>query len=209
MAIIGSLPNNIQDGQLVDASPVMADFNYIVNQVNANANPSGTLTAPSGTTIPMAQAAAPAGWTSSTISDTSLRYNSTSGGSGGGSVGWSAWNFGGSFNVNTFTLSSAQLAPHAHGVNDPTHAHSSPGHAHTPASGYEFWTSSPSGGASTTLPGGSFSQNLEVGTNDVAVTINNASTGITIQTTGSGAGITPTFNTPQVLFIDHIMAVKS
>ena len=48
MAIIGTLPNNIQDGQLVDASPLMADFNYIVNQVNANANPVGTLTAPAG-----------------------------------------------------------------------------------------------------------------------------------------------------------------
>jgi hypothetical protein len=36
MAIIGTLPNNIQNGQVVDANPVMADFNFIVNQVNAN-----------------------------------------------------------------------------------------------------------------------------------------------------------------------------
>jgi hypothetical protein len=43
MAIIGTLPNNIQDGQAVDASPVMADFNFIVNQVNANAMPLGTI----------------------------------------------------------------------------------------------------------------------------------------------------------------------
>lgn len=42
MAIIGTLPNNIQNGQAVDANPVMADFNYIVNQVNANAAPSAT-----------------------------------------------------------------------------------------------------------------------------------------------------------------------
>lgn len=39
MAIIGTLPNNIQNGQTVDANPVMADFNFIVNQVNANAAP--------------------------------------------------------------------------------------------------------------------------------------------------------------------------
>lgn len=43
MAIIGTLPNNIQNGQQVDATPVMADFNFIVNQVNANATPLGTI----------------------------------------------------------------------------------------------------------------------------------------------------------------------
>ena len=37
MTIIGALPNNIANGQTMDAGPVMADFNYIVNQVNANA----------------------------------------------------------------------------------------------------------------------------------------------------------------------------
>jgi hypothetical protein len=34
--IIGPLPNNILDGQLIDAVPVMNDFNWIVSQVNAN-----------------------------------------------------------------------------------------------------------------------------------------------------------------------------
>lgn len=34
--IIGSLPYNIQNGDAVDAIPVMADFNFIVSQVNAN-----------------------------------------------------------------------------------------------------------------------------------------------------------------------------
>lgn len=42
MAIIGTLPNNIQDGQVADAVPVMADFNFIVSQVNANAQPIAT-----------------------------------------------------------------------------------------------------------------------------------------------------------------------
>lgn len=36
MAIIGSLPFNILNGQLIDAPPVMADLNFIVSQVNAN-----------------------------------------------------------------------------------------------------------------------------------------------------------------------------
>lgn len=35
--IIGALPNNIQNGQVEDAVPVMANYNWIVNQVNANA----------------------------------------------------------------------------------------------------------------------------------------------------------------------------
>ena len=36
MAIIGNFPFIILDGQPVDAPPVMADFNWIRNQVNAN-----------------------------------------------------------------------------------------------------------------------------------------------------------------------------
>lgn len=40
--IVGTLPNNILNGQAVDATPVMADFNFIVNQVNANAMPLDT-----------------------------------------------------------------------------------------------------------------------------------------------------------------------
>lgn len=35
--IVGTLPNNIQNGQTEDAVPVMANYNWIVNQVNANA----------------------------------------------------------------------------------------------------------------------------------------------------------------------------
>lgn len=35
-AIIGTLPFNIVDGQVIDAVPVMGDLNFIVSQVNAN-----------------------------------------------------------------------------------------------------------------------------------------------------------------------------
>jgi hypothetical protein len=37
--IINPLPNNIVDGDVVDAVPVMNDFNWIVSQVNANVPP--------------------------------------------------------------------------------------------------------------------------------------------------------------------------
>jgi hypothetical protein len=37
MAIIGTLPVTLQNGTTADATQVMSDFNFIVNQVNANA----------------------------------------------------------------------------------------------------------------------------------------------------------------------------
>src|SRR5580765_7539811 len=98
MAIIGTLPNNIQNGQLADATPLMADFNFIVNQVNANANPTGTLTAPTGTRTIFNQPSAPVGWTqdvSASLSDTGMRIVIGAGGTMGGSVLWSNWNLGG------------------------------------------------------------------------------------------------------------------
>ena len=44
MSIIGTLPANLQNGTIADASQVMSDLNYIVNQVNANALASAALT---------------------------------------------------------------------------------------------------------------------------------------------------------------------
>ncbi|HEM7879080.1 TPA: hypothetical protein U2L31_005506 [Burkholderia contaminans] len=41
--IIGTLPANLQNGTTADASQVMADLNFIVNQVNANAMPIGVI----------------------------------------------------------------------------------------------------------------------------------------------------------------------
>src|ERR1700676_3544536 len=81
MPIIGTLPNNIQNGNTVDATPVMADFNFIVNQVNANGNPIGTLTAPSGTRTLFHQATAPVGWTQdTTITDHTVQVIGSAGG---------------------------------------------------------------------------------------------------------------------------------
>ena len=38
-AIVGALPYNIQNGQLVDANPVQGNFNFLVSQINANIPP--------------------------------------------------------------------------------------------------------------------------------------------------------------------------
>jgi hypothetical protein len=60
MSIVGSLPDNLQNGTTADASQVMADLNFIANQVNANAMPvepdgftsTGTITVVSTPTTP-------------------------------------------------------------------------------------------------------------------------------------------------------------
>ena len=49
MSIIGSLPSTISNGDAVDAVPVMADFNYIVSQVNANSAVNSNISGVSGT----------------------------------------------------------------------------------------------------------------------------------------------------------------
>lgn len=206
MPIIGTLPNNIQNGQAVDANPVMADFNFIVNQVNANANPTGTLTAPAGTRAVFQQASAPTGWTvdaSSAFTDVAMRFNQGAG--TGGTTAWSVWNFGGTFNLNAFTLSVAQLPIHNHGVNDPQHTHTDAGHTHTGAGGASFMTNS--GG--NTLAAGSTPWSNIATTATGNASLNNSATGVTIQNTGSGAGITPNFTTPQVKFADCVVGIKS
>ncbi len=62
--IIGTLPNNIQDGQIIDAVPVMNNFNFIVSQVNANAA-SGSI--PNALSIPTFVPAANVGGTANAI----------------------------------------------------------------------------------------------------------------------------------------------
>ena len=50
MAIIGPLPNDILAGQLVSAAPVMANYNWLLTQVNSNAMPFAA-TGPSGNVL--------------------------------------------------------------------------------------------------------------------------------------------------------------
>ncbi|WP_017776695.1 tail fiber domain-containing protein [Paraburkholderia kururiensis] len=55
MAIIGTLPNNLANGTTADASQVMADLNFIVNQTNANAQPAGNYMLANVTTLSLQQ----------------------------------------------------------------------------------------------------------------------------------------------------------
>ena len=207
MAIIGTLPNTISNGQAVDATPVMADFNYIVNQVNANAAPLGTLTAPTGTRMLFRQATAPLGWTTdASITDHTLQL-ATSGlvfsiGNGYSSMFSAQWATDG------HALTTAELAVHNHDVIDPTHSHSSPPHQHGSASGFNFYTATPTGGATTNFAGGANNINLENLTSPIGVTVSAGPTNISIQNNGSGNAHshTKTFNSN---FAQALVAVKA
>jgi len=213
MSIIGTLPNNIQNGQLEDATPLMADFNFIVNQVNANAAPLGTLTAPAGTRMLFNQPAPPVGWTQevgAAFNDTSVRTVTGAGGATAGSTSWGSWNFGGTFNANAFTISVAQLPAHNHGITDPTHNHAvnDPSHSHGPGgSGANFIYSGSPGGLVAAGSSGTFSGSTANAVTGILLVA--AGTGISVQNTGSGSSITPTFTTPQVKYSDYVIGIKS
>lgn len=156
----------------------------------------GVLQAPVGTRMPFNQASPPVGWTQDTTTpynDCSMRANNSSP-STGGSTAWSSWNFGGTFSLNAFTISVAQLPSHSHGVNDPTHTHTLNGCRYNIIAGPDGDNGSPNNNpqeAGTIFNSSSDSANLSSNNN------------------GSGAAIQPTYTTPQVKYTDSIIGVKA
>lgn len=120
MSIVGALPVTLTNGTTADASQVMANLNFIVNAVNANAqpagsySPAGTLDAPSGTRMAFHQAAAPAGW----VSDTTIGNHAVIMSSSGGAVQSGQTNFGalltGSVATAGHTLLASEIPSHTH-----------------------------------------------------------------------------------------------
>jgi hypothetical protein len=192
-----------------------------------------TLGAPSGTRVVFQQAAAPLGWTidgSASFTDCSMRFNQGGGASGTG-TNWSAWNYGGVFNVNGTALTVAQMAVHTHndaghvhGVADNGHVHgvnwSDPGHAHTgqyggalmgPYNGTGPINANWSGGGSNMT-----FQNTNVSGSGISMSIQTAGTGIgiatnyaAIQNAGGGAAHGHTITTPQMKYADCCIGIKS
>lgn len=198
MPVIGTLPNILTNGATADASQVMADFNFIVNQVNANANPIGTLTAPSGTRTIFHQAAAPLGWVQdATLTDHTLQVIGGAGGGTGGAVGYSAM-FNAPWTSDAHALTIAELAAHSH--TDAGHNHSDAGHFHTYLVG--------SGNTNFTGGGPSVTFTTEISNNTSTSFANIQASNANIQNTGGGAGHshTKTFN---ALFAAVIMCQKS
>ncbi len=207
MPIIGTLPNNIQNGNTVDATPVMADFNFIVNQVNANANPTGTLTAPSGTRTLFHQAAAPAGWTIDvSINDHTIQVINSAGGVGG-SQGYSTM-FNLQWSTDGHALTTAELAAHNHGLTDPGHTHPvvDPAHAHLITADATGASNGAGGVSLNQNPGANVSGRMATALTGISLT--GATTGISVNNAGSGSAHThtKTFNS---LFVQMAMCQKT
>lgn len=153
--------------------------------------PNQLIAAP-GTRIIFNMASAPLGWTqdvTATFNDAALRLVTSAGGGTGGSTALSNWISGGTFNINTFTLSVAQMPTHNHSVSDPGHVH----------------------GITAVLPNSANSGNNVTGTPSSGgnMSTDSAGSNITINNNGSGAGITPNYTTPSVKYTDCIVGIKS
>jgi hypothetical protein len=117
MAIIGALPSALTNGTTADATQVMADFNFLVNQINANAAPVGALTAPSGTRTVFHQAAAPAGWVIDTsVTDHGLQVAAASGGGKTSSATAYSSFLSGNWSTSGHALTAAEIPAHTHNL---------------------------------------------------------------------------------------------
>ena len=133
------------------------------------------------------------GSTTFTLLDARRRSPVGKGGTGTATLGNAVGNTGGE---ETHVLTVAELAAHAHGVNDPTHGHgvSDPTHAHSGA----VQTGNALGGSTTAVDSVSGTlQNrinsnivniggLSINASGTGISINGAGTGISIQNNGSG-----------------------
>ncbi|HDR9098872.1 TPA: hypothetical protein QDB15_002093 [Burkholderia vietnamiensis] len=208
MPIIGNLPNNLQNGTTADASQVMADFNFIVNQVNANANQIGTLTAPSGTTMAFQQASAPLGWTAQTNAiylDAFMRSVTPSAFSGsGGTVGAGNLILG-PISGDGHVLSVAEMPAHAHTDSGHVHGTTENPHTHPGPGGASFYTNAASG-ANYGGGGTSFAIAAATGGATTSLTVNSSTANL--QNTGGGGAHSHTL-TANCKYVDQIVAVKS
>jgi hypothetical protein len=84
--IIGNLPVTLQNGTTADASQVMSDLNFIVNQVNANAFPSASHAPGTLLSIQIFSTAGAATYTPNTNATKALVKGCGGGGGGAGSL---------------------------------------------------------------------------------------------------------------------------
>jgi hypothetical protein len=191
------------------------------------------LGAPSGTRVVFQQAAAPTGWTidsSAGLTDCSMRFNQAV--TSGGITTWSAWNYGGQFNINAHVLTVAEMPSHAHGdaghahnIADGGHSHGigDPGHNH-PNGIYSRLLRPPYGGSLTGADSIGSGSEQAVGNGDSAdiaasgtgIWTGGSGTGIgiyagyaQIQANGGNAGHIHTLTTPQVKYADCVVCIKS
>lgn len=220
MSIFSTLPYTLTNGSTADATQVMANFNQIVNNGNANAAANGansditslsglttplsitqggtgvtTGVFPSGTVMLFQQTTAPTGWTKlTTNNDCALRVVSGTAGTGG-SVAFSTA-FSASNTVDGHTLTSAEIPAHTHPntLNDP-------GHVHWP-SGHNIQSADYSSSGTVALANGS----------QLEYTLVSATTGVTITNaanTGGGGAHSHTLSNLAVKYVDCIAASRN
>lgn len=206
MAIIGTLPITLTNGSTADATQVMSDLNFIVNQVNANGNPAGTLTAPTGTSMNFFNAAAPLGWTiNAAVNDHTVWLNAAAGGTAGGASAYSTM-FQNAWTSDGHALSVAELAIHTHADGGHVHTYNDGGHNHAPSGGGSFWKqgttalqSPGTGGPTSDAVGSTNPANINISINTGFAALQNAGS-------GNAHSHTKTFNAQ---YIGAVVAVKS
>jgi hypothetical protein len=224
----------VYHGKSVAQVPLNMNGQQIINLADGGSGQSAatvaqlnrTLGAPSGTRVVFQQASAPAGWIvdgSSTLQDAAVRFSAGAG--GGGSVGWSAWNFGGTFAVSAHAITPGEMPSHnhldgghGHGVNDPGHGHglwlSDPGHQHNIT--YQSVQAGNTIGGVALLGGGGSNKSTDVSATNISAGIYGSGTGIYLSTgyanigyAGGNQAHNHTFTTPQVKFADVVVCVKA
>ncbi len=203
MAIIGPFLNNIQNGTLVDATPVMDNFNHILKDVNDNANPIGTLTAPTGTRMSFNQASAPEGWIAESLNsgyaDSIIK------------VVWpdDFVGMGGSISANQLLTGGAVVDSHALSISEmPSHSHSSDhdhpvsdlGHHHLYYGPNDIGNAGGGGALTTNGPLNQQTTQVQTGVTVQAASANIANTG-----GGIGHSHATNFN---IKYVEFIVATK-
>ena len=167
------------------------------------------------------QATAPTGWTKSTTNDNkALRVVSgATGGSSGGTVAFTTAFASQAVagTVGGYTLTTADIPAHSHGITDPGHSHSvnDPGHSHI-LNGYgQTYTLNPGGAGNFRLTYGADGNGDQMGTyaSNAGTSINGAGTGISTTNTGSSGshthGFTGTSINLAVQYVDTIICTKN
>lgn len=157
-----------------------------------------------GTRMTFNQTTAPTGWTkdvTAALNDSIMRIV-TGAVVGGGSTAFSTFN--GQTSTASYTLTSSDLPPHAHGVTDPGHGHgvTDPTHLHT-YYGTQGATNNGANGIIANADG-----DVNTGAASTGITINAATTGISTTNTGGGAAHAHGITTA-IKYNDFIIASKN
>lgn len=185
-------------GQQPAGAPGLIRYNTSIDSIefwdaaNSTWTPGGGF--PAGTRTVFQQTTAPIGWVKdATYNNYAMRIVNGAVGTGG-TVGFTTA-FSSGLSSGSYTLTTADIPAHSHGVTDPTHFHGFPGASSVVNS---LFFSVVGAGGTPSLAGGTASS----GTAPIA-------TGISINNTGGDGGHSHTLPDFAVQYVDFIIATKS